>query len=123
MLKVYVAGRMSSPNCVEFLRNINKLQEWTAEVRDLGMAPFPVADDLADIMRTSLVTMEGIKQASLAWLRVADCLFLTPGWQRSPGSVAERDEALRCGIPVFEDVADLQAYAKGVRDGQAEAQA
>jgi hypothetical protein len=113
MIAVYVAGKMSSTNPLEFLRNLNALQDWTAHVRELGYAPFPVADDFADIMRTKDVTVEQVKEASIVWLRRADCMLVTPGWEQSPGTHAEIAEARRCGIPVFFDIEEMGRWAAG----------
>ena len=121
MLRVYVAGKMSDTNPVEFLRNLDRLQAWTAKVRDIGCAPFPVADDYADIMRTRHIGMEHIKDASMEWLRCADVVFVTPHWESSAGTMAEILEAKRLGIPVVYDLMVLQdhAAAKDCREGVA----
>ena len=115
MIAVYVAGKLSSKNCLKFLRNINTLQEWTARVRELGFAPFPVADDFHDIMRTTDVTMEDVKESSMVWLRRADCVFVTPDWESSPGTHAEIAEAEKCGIPVFYSI---EAMCEWQHDGR-----
>jgi len=107
MLCAYVAGKMTDSNPVEFLRNLNALQEWTAKVRDFGMAPFPVADDFADIMRTKETTIPQIKEASMEWLRRADVVFATPGYESSPGTVEEIRVARELGIPVVFDLVEL----------------
>ena len=111
MKAVYVAGKMSDSNPLQFLRNLNALQDWTAHIRELGYAPFPVADDYADIMRTQGVTVEMVKEASIVWLRRADCVFVTPEWETSSGTLAEIDEALRLGIPVFYDMEAMGLWA------------
>jgi len=111
MMRVYVAGKMGSTDPLEFLRNLNTLQEWTARVRELGFAPFPVADDYADIMRTTGVSMQMVKEASLAWLRVADCMFVTPDWEHSMGTRQEIGEAVRCNIPIFYELEEMCAWA------------
>ena len=104
---VYIAGKLSSPDPLRFLRNINRLQEWTARAREFGLAPFPVADDFADIMRTDGVTMEMVKEASMAWLRRSDCVFVTPDWESSQGTRDEIEEAVGLGIPVFYGLEDV----------------
>jgi len=101
MLAVYVAGKMSDANSLEFLRNLDRMQAWTAMLRELGFAPFPVADDFADIMRTRDTTVEMVKEASMVWLRKADTVFVTPNWETSAGVKAEIAEAQRLDIPVF----------------------
>ena len=112
---VYVAGKMSSENPLQFLRNLNSLQIWTARIRDLGFAPFPVADDYADIMRTTNVTIPQIKAASIAWLKRSDCMFVTPDWEGSPGVAAEIAVADASQIPVFYELDEMAAWGCGFR--------
>ena len=112
MIAVYPAGKLSDADPIRFLRNINALQEWTAHLRELGYAPFPVGDDCADIMRTHDVSMSAIKEASLTWLRRADCVFVTPEWETSQGVRDEIAEAERLKIPVFYDVEAMGRWAR-----------
>ena len=113
MTAVYVAGKMSDPDPLQFLRNIAALQAWTARLRELGYAPFPVADDFADIMLTDdRVTVNDVKAASLVWLARADCVFVTPHYEQSSGVAAEIAEAKRLNIPVYYT---LDAMAEGQR--------
>lgn len=118
MICVYVAGKMSDTNPIEFLRNLDRLQSVTADLRDMGFAPFPVADDFADIMRTRRVDMAGIKAASIAWLLRADCMYVAPGWESSAGTADEIQAATAHGIPVFFDVGKLWAFRERKEDGK-----
>ena len=112
MWAVYVAGKMSDPDPLKFLRNLDELQTWTARVRELGYAPFPVADDFADIMRTRDVSVAAVKEASMVWLRRSDVVFVTPGWENSTGTKAEIEEAERCGIPVVFSIEALGEWKR-----------
>jgi hypothetical protein len=49
----------------------------------------------------------------LAILAKCDAMILTPDWERSSGARAEREFAEQRGIPVFEDLADLNGWLKG----------
>jgi hypothetical protein len=49
-------------------------------------------------------------EGDLAMLRKCDALFMVPGWAKSTGAIAERDEAFRCHIPVFDDFGLLCAW-------------
>jgi hypothetical protein len=40
-------------------------------------------------------------EGTLELMRRCDAVYLCPGWEDSRGSVAEKDEAQRLGIPVF----------------------
>ena len=117
MIAVYVAGKMSDSNPLQFLWNLNTLQEHTARVRELGYAPFPVADDYADIMRCRDLAMESIKEASMVWLRRSDCIYVTPDWEQSGGTRAEIAEAEKLGIPVFYDLEALAVFRRQKEGG------
>jgi len=103
MITVYPAGPIQGKDLLTALRNINAGMDWTAKLREMGFAPFPVFCDYADIMRTKDVPMEGSKgvyEMSLAWMRKADCVFMLPGWEYSRGARAERLQAQALRIPV-----------------------
>jgi len=52
----------------------------------------------------------------LAILRKCDAVLLIPGWQKSPGAVAEKAEAERCGIRVFEyDAVGIPSPEEAIR--------
>jgi len=118
LLCVYPAGPIQSKtgDLLESLRNINEGQKWQARIRELGMAPFPVFDDFADIMMTdSTVTVtgeKGIYNQSICWLMRADCIFLIPGWEKSTGAIAELEIAKQLGMPFFDDISELRKYQK-----------
>jgi hypothetical protein len=115
MICVYPAGPIQGKDLLESLRNINAGMDWTARLRELGFAPFPVFCDYADIMRTKDVPMggpTGVYEMSLAWMRHADCLFMLPGWESSKGAREERRIAEEQGIPVFDDLEILKRWAK-----------
>jgi len=111
MICLYPAGPIQGKDLLESLRNINRGIDWTAKLREMGFSPFPVFEDFQDIMRTRDVPIESIYEMSLAWLRKADCMFLLPGWEGSKGAREERRVAEECGIPVFEDLIELRAWA------------
>jgi len=46
----------------------------------------------------------------LVMLRRCDLVVMVPGWERSVGATAERDEALSRNIPVVEGVEDARAW-------------
>jgi len=117
MIAVYIAGKMSAPNPIQFLRNLNAMQEWTAKIRDLGYAPFPVADDYADIMRTKTVGLYEIQEASLTWLRRADVMFVCPGYAGSTGTAKEISEANNLGIMITYTIGQLEQFKIQFREG------
>ena len=104
MIAVYPAGAIQGENLLESLNNINKGIEWTSRLRRLGYSPFPVFEDFMDIMRVEGIEIESIYQMSLEWLKRADCMFVTPGWERSRGTKQEIAFAREHNVPVFYDI-------------------
>jgi len=124
LLCVYPAGPIQSKtgDLLESLRHISRGQRWQARLRELGMSPFPVFDDFADIMLTNdTVTVKGEKgiyNQSISWLMRADCIFMLPGWEQSTGALAELDVARSIGLPVFYEIEELRKYQKMYEAGQ-----
>ena len=49
-------------------------------------------------------------------LRRCDAAVLVPGWEHSAGSLVEKAEAERLGMPVFRDVPDLREWIEWMED-------
>jgi hypothetical protein len=76
---------------------------WATRVFLAGHAPFaPWLDFHFQLMLRDgeALTVDDYYQYSLAWLRAAEVVFATPGWEHSKGTHAEIEEATRLGIPV-----------------------
>jgi len=113
-LRIYVAGAIQGETLLHSLRNFDEGQSWTAKVFQLGFSPFPVFSDYAFIQKVRPVpNIREVYAYSLAWLRVADAMFVTPGWERSTGCKQEIAECERLAIPVFHDLHELSAWADG----------
>ena len=52
-------------------------------------------------------------RSTLEMMRRCDAVLMVPGWRASKGAMAERDEAIKLGIPVFEDLGDLIEWGEG----------
>ena len=104
MKRVYVAGAYSSNNVLGVFDNIREGMRWSTKVLLAGYAPFcPWVDFHFQLMLREddrRLTVQDYYEYSLAWLRVCDVLFVTPGWETSGGTKAEIAEARRLGIPV-----------------------
>lgn len=55
-------------------------------------------------------------QGTLELMCRCDAVYLCPGWKNSQGSLGEKHEADRRGIPVF-TYDDLPSFGKWVQDG------
>jgi len=110
MKRVYVAGAYSSGNVIGVLDNIREGMRWSTKVFLAGHAPFsPWLDFHYQLMLRDgeALSVPDYYEYSLAWLRASDCVFVTPGWEDSKGTVAEIQEAERLGIPVVYNIKDI----------------
>jgi hypothetical protein len=111
-IKVYVAGPISGVDVLHTLANIDHGETWTAKVFQLGFSPFPVFSDHTFVQRVRPIpAIRDVYQYSLAWLAVADAVFLIPGWEKSTGALAEKREAEALSLPIFIDLVDMCAWA------------
>ena len=118
---VYVAGLLTprgawSKNlAIDHLLNQRKMIRYALEVFFAGFDPFVPAFDHAFWMVMNddeFITEAMIKRYSKTWLGKCDAVVLTPGWQKSPGTLKEIEKAKELGIPVFESLQELIKAAK-----------
>ena len=116
---VYIAG----PITPKGVKSTNPAIEYDLNIRDLGrvgidllmagFAPFnPALDFLYFILLRDgeRITEPMIKRFSKDWLRRCDAILMTAGWQKSPGSLAEKALAEELGLPVFYSIQEIEAY-------------
>lgn len=111
--KVYIAGAYSSGNVLGVLDNIRNGLRWSTEVFLMGHYPFsPWADFLFQLQlrEGETLTVEQYYEYSLAWLKVSDVVFVTPGWESSKGTLKEISVAESLRIPVVFSMRELKAY-------------
>jgi len=109
-LRVYVAGAYSSDNVIGVLNNMREGMRWATKVFLAGHAPFcPWLDYHYTLMlrEGENLTVPDYYAYSMAWLRVADVVFVTPGWEASHGTKKEIEEAERLGIRVVYRMEDI----------------
>ena len=53
------------------------------------------------------ITDKMIKEYSLAWLEVSDCVLVLPGYENSKGTLAEIDRATELDIPIYYSMMEL----------------
>lgn len=108
--RVYVAGPYSDDNVIGILNNMRRGMDWSKKVFLAGHAPFaPWLDYLYQLLLQpdEELVVDDYYAHSLAWLRAADVVLMTPGWEQSKGSVREREEAHRLHIRVVYTVEDI----------------
>jgi len=119
--RVYVAGLLtprghwSANPAIDYIINIREMIKWSWKAMQAGFDPFVPAFDWQFwmVMREGEhMTEPMIKRYSKSWLEVCDAILLTPGWQKSTGTLAEIKYAESLGIPVFKSLDELITYVK-----------
>lgn len=114
--RVYIAGILTprgyfSVNpAIDCLIAQREMIKWGWKAMQAGYDPFVPAFDAAFWMvmgEGEFMTEPMIKRYSLSWLEVCDAVVLTPGWQKSIGTLTEIKRAEKRGIPVFESLEEL----------------
>lgn len=102
---IYVAGPYRGPSAWSIERNVRLAEEAALELWRMGhVAVCPHA--MTRYYQGSLpdhVWLDGL----LELMRRCDAVLLVGNWRLSPGSVAERTEAERIGLPVYEFLGDV----------------
>lgn len=107
---VYCAGPFSGPTRADVELNIAVAVRWGIEVAKLGA--FPVIPHA----NTSHPEFESVQPypfwiaGTLALLRGCQAVFMVPGWEKSSGARGERLDALKRGVPVFDEVGALKLW-------------
>ena len=117
--RIYVAGPMNAHNgggAIEYLGNCRRMIAASVELIKKGYAPFCPAVDMLYFLNgewAEPITGEEIKAYSLAFLPVCEAILMLPGSENSAGASAELMEAIRLGIPNFNNIDRLIAFFEG----------
>lgn len=113
--RVYIAGLLtprgyfSANPAIDYIVSIREMTKWGLEAFKAGFDPFVPAFDWMFwlVAEGQPITEAMIKRYSKNWLSVCDAIVLTPGWNQSPGTLAEIKYAKDLGIPVFQTLESL----------------
>ena len=101
-MKIYVAGPLSSPTTVGYLRNMARMVSVAVELWRMGHAPYiPALDFLFAIVASVKevpLTLEDLYELNYPWLEACDAVFMIAP---SPGTDLEVARARKLGIPVY----------------------
>ena len=93
--------------------------KWGWKALQAGFDPFvPALDFLFWFVMAEgeYMTEAQIKRYSKSWLEICDALLLTPGWQKSKGTLAEIKRAEELGIPIFKSLDELIKVTKDINN-------
>jgi hypothetical protein len=111
---VYVAGPIRADNAWDREQNIRRAEALALEVWRTGAAAICVHASVR-FYDEAEARAGGWLAADLELLRRSDAVVMAEGWESSEGSIGERDEALRLGLPVFVSIDDLRVWLWGVQ--------
>lgn len=108
---IYIAGPFRASTPWEIEQNIRKAEGWALEVAKLGYIPL-CPHSMYRFFQASLPDEFWLK-AGIELLDMCDGILMTPGWENSSGSRAEKEyaektkgmyvyisfDALKCGLP------------------------
>lgn len=110
MIVVYIAGPYTAATEWGTLGNIQMAEAAAATLWQSGFAALCPHKNTAHF--GGLVPYERFIAGDLAMLERCDAVFMLPGSRRSPGATRERSHAQARGVPVFDSVAGLLAWAR-----------
>jgi hypothetical protein len=114
MRLVYVAGRYRAPTTWERDCNIQAARRVGAEVARLG--GYPVIPHSNTSHFDGLCDDKFWLDGTLELLRRCDAVILARGWEQSSGTRAEKAEAEMLGIPVFDNLPDLEWWLNDIAE-------
>ncbi len=111
MKLAYIAGPFRGKSHWDVACNVRSAETLALEVWRLGVAALCPHTNTAHFQDAAPdhVWLEG----TLVMLRRCDAVVLTPDWRRSSGARAEVREAIKLGIPVFENFSNFRYWADG----------
>lgn len=113
---IYIAGKFRGPTPLDVRRNVEA-------ARDVGYCValhggYPVIPHTMTADFDKLLTDDFWLAGTMEMLRRCDAVMMVGGWPASVGATAERDEAVRLALPVF-DAGDFDVLERWVQAWQA----
>jgi hypothetical protein len=109
MKRIYVAGKLTDITA-NYIRNMHEMINCSEEVRSNGYSVFIPCLDILSGLVVGTLTYDDFFNNNIEWLKVADAVFLTPGWEKSEGTKREIEIAEYHNIPIFEKMEDMNKY-------------
>lgn len=124
---VYAAGPLtprgikSTNAAIEYLYNLKDLARTQIDLIMAGFTPYPTGLDFVYFLALKdgeRITAPVIKKVSKNWLSRSDAILMTKFWEKSSGSIAEKELAEKLGLPVFYSIQEILDYNAGLDQPQ-----
>lgn len=114
MKLIYIAGPFRGSNQWQIAENVHRAMELASQAVELGVMPVCPHGMTRDFHGhgDDELWLEG----TMELMRRCDAVLLTPDWRRSTGATLERQEALRLGLPVFDNVIELRDWLEAMEE-------
>ncbi len=113
--RVYVAGAMSDPKPINFLKNLARGIKASVDVLRAGYAVFSPFIDFQfflNLREGENITLDMIQESSLAWLICSDAMLVLPNFAKSEGTLREIEFARSFHVPIYYDLETLKKEIK-----------
>ncbi len=104
--RIYVAGPYSASCKTVIRKNIARADRAGRYLLGLGLAPFIPHNNTAGWENDMTLRYEDFMALDLAWLEVAEAIYMLRGWEKSRGAVMEHNRAIDLGIVIIYQGAD-----------------
>ena len=98
-MRIYLAGKLNALS-VDYLKNVSNMIKGAEKARKQGHAVFNPCLDLLMGIVFGNYEYEDYVNNNMAWLEVADEVWVLPEWENSKGTRAEIERAKELNIPV-----------------------
>lgn len=105
---VYVAGPYRAPYEYQVMENILAARNVAAEIWKMGGVA--LCPHLNTMLMGGIVEDDAFLSGCLELLWRCDAVLMIGEWGTSTGSMLERDQAIRMGIPVFYDLEEARRW-------------
>ena len=109
--RIYVAGAMSDPKPINFLKNLARGIKASVDVLRAGYAVFSPFIDFQFFLNLrdgEDITLDMIQESSLAWLICSDAMLVLPNFAKSEGTLREIEFARSFHVPIYYDLETLK---------------
>lgn len=116
-MRVYIAGKYSDNNVLAVLNNMRKGIQAATKVFLAKMSPFCCWLDYHFVFQMNELEVDSIKvedyyEYCIDWMKVADVVYVLPGFEDSKGTLAEIKLANELCIPIVYNFKDLLEFKK-----------